>query len=796
MNAIQKQKLRKFIKELEGYRGRHTELVSVYIPAGYDLNKIIQHLQEEQGTASNIKDKNTRNNVIDSLEKMIRHLRLFKRTPENGLAIFSGNASVREDQTDIRVWSIEPPQPINTRLYRCDQTFVLDLLKEILTIKETFGLVVIDNREANIGLLRGTLITEIADFHSQVPGKTHAGGQCLNPETLVMLDNGNIIKIKDIHNPNLIVSENFNLEKSEVTPVIARWSNKKELFKIVTKYPTIDIEASADHTFFVRNSNGIEEKSLSEIKVGDFLIMPEKIDLILEDQKINFVPSMKRKFKQVTIPEKVNPDFARILGYYLGDGSHEIDRITFFEQREQVAEHYKELIERVFSIKVDMRFRASKNYYQIRIYSRVVSQLLKDIFYFNKKNKTFQGKIPEIILKSSDTSLAAFILGLFDAEGYISRGNLGFGVNNKTLTKQLNIALLRLGIISSVLEYDNRRNPYSKKIRYTLQISDTQSLKRYYNLIGFTSIEKYEKLKKTLKNRSNRTNVRQLVVNGKEIAKILRNSGIYTTQFRNPGFFVNKRQMSKEIFKITILDKIKNEDLKKRLYLFYNSNLILTKIVKIQKIGLVDTVDIETKNHNFIANGLIVHNSAQRFAALREVFAKDFYNKVAEAINREFLSMKQHLKGIIVGGPGPTKETFVSGNYINNELKKKILGVKDLSYTGEFGLNELVDKSQDLLAKEEVTKEKQLVNRFFEMLARDPDKTAYGKTEVDRALGYGAVDTLILSDFLQEELLDYYEKKAQETGAKLEVVSTETKEGMQIREIGGIVAILRFALPR
>ena len=67
----------------------------MYIPAGYDLNKIINHIAQEQGTASNIKDKNTRQNVIDSLERMIRHLRLFGKTPENGLAVFSGNASER-----------------------------------------------------------------------------------------------------------------------------------------------------------------------------------------------------------------------------------------------------------------------------------------------------------------------------------------------------------------------------------------------------------------------------------------------------------------------------------------------------------------------------------------------------------------------------------------------------------------------------------------------------------------------------------------------------------------------------
>ena len=81
LTEIQRFHLKKFIKEIEGFRGRHTELVSVYIPKDYDLNKIINHLAQEQGTAANIKSTSTRKNVTSSLEKMIQHLKLFKRTP-------------------------------------------------------------------------------------------------------------------------------------------------------------------------------------------------------------------------------------------------------------------------------------------------------------------------------------------------------------------------------------------------------------------------------------------------------------------------------------------------------------------------------------------------------------------------------------------------------------------------------------------------------------------------------------------------------------------------------------------
>jgi peptide chain release factor subunit 1 len=173
----QKHGLKKFIKDLESHRGRHTELVTVYIPAGYDIVKIIQHLDQEKGTATNIKSASTRKNVISSLERMTQHLRLFKKTPDHGLAAFAGNVAQRTGQEDFQVWSIEPPVPIKTRIYRCDKEFQLDILKDIMDVKEVYGLIIIDRRDANIAYLKGKTIIPLKSAHSEVPGKTKAGGQ-------------------------------------------------------------------------------------------------------------------------------------------------------------------------------------------------------------------------------------------------------------------------------------------------------------------------------------------------------------------------------------------------------------------------------------------------------------------------------------------------------------------------------------------------------------------------------------------------------------------------------------------
>ncbi len=355
-----KHNLKKLIRELEGYRGRHTELVTVYVPAGYDLVKIMQHLAQEQGTASNIKSASTRKNVTDALERMIQHLRTIGKTPPNGFAAFSGNIAEREGQSNVQVFSLEPPLPLNIRMYRCDKEFVLDPLREMCEEKEIYGLVVLDRRDATIAMLKGKAIIPLVKTHSEVPGKFKAGGQ-----------------------------------------------------------------------------------------------------------------------------------------------------------------------------------------------------------------------------------------------------------------------------------------------------------------------------------------------------------------------------------------------------------------------------------------------SAHRFEMNRELAAKAHFKKVADYLKEQFLENKE-LKGILVGGPGPTKYEFVDGNFITDQLKRKIIAVKDLSYTEEFGLQELVDRSQDVLLAEEVAKEKEIMLKFFTLLSTKQGMVAYGHQEVRQKLEMGAVEVLLLSEALDDKTIDEYDALAKQFNTEVRIISTETREGVQLRDIGRIAAILRY----
>ena len=172
-------RFKKLIKELESKQGKGTELISLYIPPNKPIADVIGYLRQEYATAANIKSKSTRKNVQDAIESAIQRLKLFNRAGPTGLVIFSGaipqNGGVGNEK--IEVYHIIPPEPINLLLYRCDSKFYLEPLKELLKEKDVYGVLVVDNEEAAIAVIRGRRIVELKTFTSGVPGKHHAGGQ-------------------------------------------------------------------------------------------------------------------------------------------------------------------------------------------------------------------------------------------------------------------------------------------------------------------------------------------------------------------------------------------------------------------------------------------------------------------------------------------------------------------------------------------------------------------------------------------------------------------------------------------
>jgi len=175
--ARRKYEFRRYLEELEKYEGRGTELISVYIPPKRPISDVIAYLRDEYGTSANIKSKTTRKNVMSAIESIMSRLKYFKMPPPNGLVVFVGHVIKRGDQTEMVSYVLEPPEPVQSFIYKCDSKFYIEPLKAMLGEKDVYGLLVIDRKEATIGFLKGTRVEVVKHLDSMVPSKHHQGGQ-------------------------------------------------------------------------------------------------------------------------------------------------------------------------------------------------------------------------------------------------------------------------------------------------------------------------------------------------------------------------------------------------------------------------------------------------------------------------------------------------------------------------------------------------------------------------------------------------------------------------------------------
>ncbi len=173
----QRYDFKKALEDIKDLKGRGTELISVYVPPDKQISDVAAYLRSEYSQSSNIKSKSTRKNVTGAIESIMARLKYFKQPPENGVIFFVGEVAAQGDQTRMVQYVLEPPEPINTFLYRCDSSFYVEPLWEILAEKRSYGLIVVDRSEATIGLLRGKRVQTVKNIPSLVPSKHGKGGQ-------------------------------------------------------------------------------------------------------------------------------------------------------------------------------------------------------------------------------------------------------------------------------------------------------------------------------------------------------------------------------------------------------------------------------------------------------------------------------------------------------------------------------------------------------------------------------------------------------------------------------------------
>ena len=171
-------KLKKTLEELSQMKGMGTELVTVIIPPDKMISDVRHQLSQEAGQAANIKSKSTKKHVTDAIESALSTLNRYKTPGISGIAIFVGHVIVGNNKTRLISTVIDDPhEPFTSSRYRCDSSFEVSQLEEMLIDRTAYGLFVIDRSEAAYGLASGKRLHCQEHVTSLVPSKHGRGGQ-------------------------------------------------------------------------------------------------------------------------------------------------------------------------------------------------------------------------------------------------------------------------------------------------------------------------------------------------------------------------------------------------------------------------------------------------------------------------------------------------------------------------------------------------------------------------------------------------------------------------------------------
>ena len=170
-------KQKKILIGLQNARGNGTSMISLILPPKEQVSKAVQMLQEEYGTASNIKSRVNRLSVLSAIVSAKERLKLYKTIPENGLALYCG-IIIKDDGKEKKVnIDIEPYRPINHSLYLCDNKFHVQPLLDVLMDEDKFGFIIMDGNGTLFGTIQGNDKQVLQQISVELPKKHGRGGQ-------------------------------------------------------------------------------------------------------------------------------------------------------------------------------------------------------------------------------------------------------------------------------------------------------------------------------------------------------------------------------------------------------------------------------------------------------------------------------------------------------------------------------------------------------------------------------------------------------------------------------------------
>jgi intein/homing endonuclease len=462
-------------------------------------------------------------------------------------------------------------------------------------------------------------------------------GKCVTGDTLVQLEDGRLLSIEEL------------VKKREISKVL---SLNQDNFKIRPSKAIDFFEREVDRIIKMKLWNGIEIKVTKEHPI----LTPfgwKRAEDIKEGDVIAVASYLPAEGSNDCEDEKV-----KLLGYILSEGTIGNTFVRFTNSSKEVVNDFIECVKKFDKNLKVVRMKSNPSTYrvvgtklklkennvihlpngQFSKGSRLIferNSLLNWLESFGLKNKKGGEKfIPSFIFSLSNRKIALFLRCLFIGDGSLykkkSKGKqvyvLEYASKSRKMVEGVFYLLLRFGIFSYIREKKVKGETY-----YRLFVTDKESIKRFIIQIGFPGKEKLisEILADNRKYHSNFDYLPKSIwkyirekYSKKEIGKALgyKNWKGVSTKYKYNPLKSTIRKIG-EYFNDEYLLKISSPD------------IVWIKVVEKTTINEKTKVFDITVNdaHNFVGNGVILHNSYSAGTILEEFsFLPDEYrNKMS-----------------------------------------------------------------------------------------------------------------------------------------------------------------------
>ena len=151
---------------------------------------------------------------------------------------------------------------------------------------------------------------------------------------------------------------------------------------------------------------------------------------------------------------------------------------------------------------------------------------------------------------------------------------------------------------------------------------------------------------------------------------------------------------------------------------------------------------------------------------------------------------------LIIAGPGFIKDDFVKYAKGKNSTPAAAAVIVETRRTGRGAVQDVVGKGtlEKLVGDLQLSREVRAMDDVLARIAQD-GPVAYGKQEVNNAVGFGAADQVLVVDSLirDPEIVRLIEH-AETMRASVVVLSGSFEPGERLLSLGGIAALLRYKL--